>query len=399
MGLSSKKSKTSSQSTATSTATPNNPAWALSPIQSFAGNVQNFGNTAPQAVGPSALQRQAFNGASNLTQPNAATGAATDAMRGLLNYNPQQIAQRAPVTAGGAATVAGPDASLYQAATYGPSSVTAGLLRGTDLSGYMNPYEDAVVNTSLADLDRFRQGAITGNQAAATASGAFGGSRHGIVDAETNRGYIDQAGSLAAQLRSAGFFNAQDRAASDIDRTLGADTFNANAAQSAAGANAAATNAMRTGLLSDLMTTQGRNQAAQESAAGRSLTAGLANQQAGLTVDQANQAADMAGADFRRGAAGLLGDLGANQDASQRANLGLQSELGDQQRAIEQQNEPWMQQLQQLLAQAGLLGAIPLDSVSGRTTTGTENSSGTVKQGSSGLDFLNTLANIWGAAK
>ena len=55
------------------------------------------------------------------------------------------------------------------------------------MSQYMNPYEDQVVGQTMSDLERARQ--IQQNQAdyAMGRAGAFGGSRHGIAQAEDNR--------------------------------------------------------------------------------------------------------------------------------------------------------------------------------------------------------------------
>ena len=56
---------------------------------------------------------------------------------------------------------------------YTPGNVTAGtvnpgLLKDVDLSAYMNPYTQNVIDTSVNDLDRARRMAITGNSANAT---------------------------------------------------------------------------------------------------------------------------------------------------------------------------------------------------------------------------------------
>jgi hypothetical protein len=166
MGLSSSKQKTSSRSTST----PNVPSWIQGPYQSFAGSLSGLtGNSAPPPtqVGASPLQQQAFAGASNLA-PSSSIMDAINSTRGLMNYSPSQV--------------------------------QAGQLSDTDLSAYMNPYEDTVVQGALGDIERMRQGAITGNQASATQAGAYGGSRHGIADSETNRSAFDIA---AACVRAA----------------------------------------------------------------------------------------------------------------------------------------------------------------------------------------------------
>ena len=251
MGLSNSKTKTKSSSTGTATTTPNVPDWIQTPAQGFYGQVGGMLNRGPGAV--SDLTAQAMASAGGLGA-NQGMGDAMNATRGLLNF--------------------------------APGSVQAGQLRDTDLSGYMNPYEDQVVGNSLRDLDRFRQGAITSNQGSATMSGAYGGSRHGVADSETNRGFIDQAGSLAAGLRQAGYNNAQQGAMFDINNRFSADQFNS---------------------------TQ-----------------------------------DLAGAGLRLGAANQLGQQGLGQDANTRANIGTQAALGEGTDPIQRQIA-YLRQISELL--------------------------------------------------
>jgi len=80
-------------------------------------------------------------------------------------------------------------------AQYDPASAQA----------FMDPYEDAVVQQALADIQR--AGTIAGQTDAARAvgAGAFGGSRSGIVDSERGRNILDQQARTAAALRSQGF--------------------------------------------------------------------------------------------------------------------------------------------------------------------------------------------------
>lgn len=77
---------------------------------------------------------------------------------------------------------------------------------------FMNPYTSQVIDTTLADLDRANQMALNRVGTAAVGAGAFGGSRQGIAEAETNRAFADQAARTAAQLRATGFGQAQSAA-------------------------------------------------------------------------------------------------------------------------------------------------------------------------------------------
>lgn len=83
--------------------------------------------------------------------------------------------------------------------------------QGTDVSKYMNPYTQDVIDSSLNDLNRARQMSIVGNQASATQAGAYGGSRHGVADSLTNQDFLNTAASTSANLRNTGYNNAQNQ--------------------------------------------------------------------------------------------------------------------------------------------------------------------------------------------
>jgi len=75
---------------------------------------------------------------------------------------------------------------------------------------YMNPYENLVVQNTLADIERARQGQISAEGARATAAKAFGGSRQGVTRSLVDEAALRNAGNLAAQLRQSGFAQAQN---------------------------------------------------------------------------------------------------------------------------------------------------------------------------------------------
>ena len=109
-----------------------------------------------------------------------------------------------------------------------------GLLASTNMQPYMNRFDTQVMNRAMRDMNRSRNMAMNDIGAAATAAGAFGGSRHGVAEAETNRGYFDRAANMAAGLRRDSFNNAQNAAMFDIGTDM-----QANAAQQAAAAQLA----------------------------------------------------------------------------------------------------------------------------------------------------------------
>jgi hypothetical protein len=75
---------------------------------------------------------------------------------------------------------------------------------------YMNPYEEQVIQNSLADIERQRQGQISAEGARATAAGAFGGTRQAVTRSLVDEAALRNAGNLAAQLRQTGFSQAQN---------------------------------------------------------------------------------------------------------------------------------------------------------------------------------------------
>ena len=108
---------------------------------------------------------------------------------------------------------------------YQPSTIA-----GTDMSQYMNPYENQVVQNTMGDLDRQRQ--IEANQlgAQASARGAFGGSRDALMQSELSRNYGQQMANTSAQMRQAGYQNAQQMAGQDIQTGLAGSANRQNAA-------------------------------------------------------------------------------------------------------------------------------------------------------------------------
>jgi len=75
---------------------------------------------------------------------------------------------------------------------------------------YMNPYQQEVIDYSLADIERARQGQISAEGARATAAKAFGGTRQGVTRALVDEAALRNAGNLSAQLRQQGFTQAQN---------------------------------------------------------------------------------------------------------------------------------------------------------------------------------------------
>ena len=75
---------------------------------------------------------------------------------------------------------------------------------------YMNPYEQSVIQGTLGDIERARQGQISAEGAAATAAKAFGGSRQGVTRSLVDEAALRNATNAVAQLRNTGFAQAQN---------------------------------------------------------------------------------------------------------------------------------------------------------------------------------------------
>jgi len=108
---------------------------------------------------------------------------------------------------------------------YSPTSVNAGT--GSQFMGqYFNPFLSQVAGGMVDDMGRARTMQMISDEDKALAAGAYGGSRHGVMDAETTRGFYDTLGKNLGSLYAGGFDTAARLGMQDADRDFGADTFN-----------------------------------------------------------------------------------------------------------------------------------------------------------------------------
>lgn len=84
------------------------------------------------------------------------------------------------------------------------------------MGAYQNPFTQQVVNRATADIGRTTAMQQEANKAAAARAGAFGGSRQGLVEAETNAASQRAIGDLSANLNLQGFNTAAQLAQGDI---------------------------------------------------------------------------------------------------------------------------------------------------------------------------------------
>lgn len=78
-------------------------------------------------------------------------------------------------------------------------------LRGPNIGQFFNPFTAEVTARTMGDMDRARMTALNDVGAQATRAGAFGGDRHGLVEATVNSDYVRDAGNMAAGLNLQGF--------------------------------------------------------------------------------------------------------------------------------------------------------------------------------------------------
>ena len=92
-----------------------------------------------------------------------------------------------------------------------------GTLVGPDaFKQFMSPYQQEVIDTTLAEFDRQQAIADTALRDRAIQAGAFGGGREGVMAAEAARGAATNRANLQAQLLAQGFQQAQAAAAADL---------------------------------------------------------------------------------------------------------------------------------------------------------------------------------------
>lgn len=73
------------------------------------------------------------------------------------------------------------------------------------IQGFESPYQQSVIDSTLADINRQQQMSLQQGGDAAQAAGAFGGSRHGVSDALTRSEYDRNATGAVANLRNQGY--------------------------------------------------------------------------------------------------------------------------------------------------------------------------------------------------
>jgi len=145
---------------------------------------------------------------------------ATQAGLGSLTFDPTTGA----ITGVGTGTgVAGFQPFLDTAQQFQASAT--GFTGPTAFQAFMSPYQQQVVDTTLAEFDRQAAAGIPQIQAQALAAGAFGGGREGVRLAEYQAESDRNRAALQAQLLQQGFTQASDLAARAAQQRLGLGEF------------------------------------------------------------------------------------------------------------------------------------------------------------------------------
>ena len=192
------------------TATAQQPGETAAQWQQRQAQAQQYGITkagmaelAPQVAAQDPYQTTAY-------------AQAVDPTTGLGGYQPYLTAAGTAATAAGGLTGPMTGAQLASIDPTTGQTVTPTLAPGS----YMSPYQQQVIDATMADYDAQAAKSRLGLGAPSVA-GVFGGGRHGIAEAEfdalSNRGSAAQL----ANLRAAGFQQAQQARQQDLQNQMG----------------------------------------------------------------------------------------------------------------------------------------------------------------------------------
>ena len=129
-----------------------------------------------------------------------------------------------------------PQVAARNALQTAPETAAAGLgaLTGTGAGGadvagsiasYMSPYQQQVIDASLAEFDRNAAVQQTGLRDAAISRGAYGGGREGVMQAEAMRNNQMNRAQLQAGLLNQGFMDARQARGADLAAQQGLGTY------------------------------------------------------------------------------------------------------------------------------------------------------------------------------
>lgn len=310
----------------TTTTTTEQPAWLQNAMQGNINRANSIANQPYQTFGGPRIadftdDQQAAMAATRgaMGQSTASFDEARDFLReSAKGVNPERIQ---------ASTMQAPQ--LAQAMGYNPAqsqAFDASATRGADAMGaYDNPYQRQVIDRAMGDLDRAEDRQLSQARRRAAGANSFGGSRTAILESEIMRGFNDQRGDIAADLRARGFDTALQAGQADANRMTNTNQFNAGQRTQVGEANAG-----RSDAAARYSADMGNNFALTQ--AGMDMDANRANMDAinstrGFNATNAMEA-DLAQRNMQAGAASGLGQIegldrnATNQDIDRLMNVG-----------------------------------------------------------------------------
>jgi hypothetical protein len=244
---------------------------------------------------------------------------------------------------------------LNQYQMRGPQQVRSQNFGNQAAEDYMSPYMQNVVDVQQREAQRSADIAGTQRGAQAARSGAFGGSRQAVMEAEAARNLATQKGDIQATGQQAAYQNAQQQFNADQARRMQAQQANQGAGLTAAQANLQALlGVQQLGAGQDLQSqlanqqyglqAQQLGEQSRQFGAGQGLQAASLGAQYGQAANQLNEQSNQYGAGLGMQGlqtalqgAGQLGSLGGQQFQQGMDINKLQNAYGGQQQALRQQ--------------------------------------------------------------
>ncbi len=258
-------------------------------------------------------------------------------------------------------------------------------LLSQDIGAYQSPYQQQVIDQSMADIQRQADISRGQSQSRAIGAGAFGGSRSALLEGESQRPFIEQMARTSAGLRESGFQQAQQAALSDLARQQQLGVFGAGQEQQRALEQA------RLGQQAALTGFEAQQQSAIEQAR-LGQQAGLAGQDIQARMNMMQPELELKA---RQQQTGLLGGI----LGTQQQNLASLGRIGQQQQQLQQMGlQVPYQEFQRALEygpqQLGLLqGAVFGQPQNVSTTTSTSPSF--FDKASGAVDLYSNISNIF----
>jgi hypothetical protein len=278
------------------------------------------------------------------------------------------------------------------------ADVSATRFSQADLSGYLNPFTNNVVDTTMAGMrDNL---ALAGQKAddAAMGAGAWGSSRSGVQQAVLSAQGAKEMASTEAGLRSAAYTDAANRLQADNTSALQARLANQQSALTTQGRNVDISRGNQAVDLSQQTANQNSAlQTAQQRLAAETTNQGAYSTAQGMRIDaeKANQAAGLQAANLGLQSGVALGSLADSATNNAGKNALLSSQIGANARSVEQANldaeamkwqEAYDAPVTALNTRLAALGMSPY----GKTTTTQE----TKKGGESSNGFMSAIGGV-----